>query len=253
MHFTFRGFVKSLSIYKAWHNELELMRLESMANGAFNSLDILHSIFEAKSIEYWLFAGTLLGFIRDGGPIIGDPDIDLGFWKKDMLLIEKAVVDNGFIKIHEFSFDGTIYEQRYEYGGVGIDFFYFCKDDEIEYTYQFNRKVTSFYPVKEEHFDNEFSNIVEKNFSGHVYKIPNDYERILENTIPGVITPHVHHLYDNCADFNHSEKCDGYIIGKIKIKSSDYTIVDYRKNSLFSSNIKLLGFDFKKYSVIKND
>jgi len=182
MHFTFRGFVKSLSIYKAWHNELELMRLESMANGALNSLDILHSIFEAKSIEYWLFAGTLLGFIRDGGPIIGDPDIDLGFWKKDMLLIEKAVVDKGFIKIHEFSFDGTIYEQRYEYGGVGIDFFYFCKDDEIEYTYQFNRKVTSFYPVKEEHFDNEFSNIVEKNFSGHVYKIPNDYERILENT-----------------------------------------------------------------------
>ena len=78
-------------------------------------------------------------------------------------------------------------------------------------------------------------------------------ERILENTIPGVITPHVYHLYDNCADFNHSKKCDGYIIGKIKIKSSDYTIVHYRKNSLFSSNIKLLGFDFKKYSVIKNN
>ncbi len=182
MNFTFRGFIKSLSIYKAWHDELELRRLESMANGALNALDILHSIFEDKSIRYWLYAGTLLGFIRDGGPIIGDPDIDLGFWKKDMLLIEKAVVDNGFIKIHEFSFDGIIYEQRYEYGGVGIDFFYFCRDDDIEYTYQFNRKVTSFYPVKEEHFDNEFSNIVERNFSGHVYKIPNDYERILENT-----------------------------------------------------------------------
>lgn len=78
-------------------------------------------------------------------------------------------------------------------------------------------------------------------------------ERILENTIPGVITPHVYHLYDNCAYFNHSKKCDGYIIGKIKIKSSDYTIVHYKKNSLFSSNIKLLGFDFMKYSVIKNE
>ena len=78
-------------------------------------------------------------------------------------------------------------------------------------------------------------------------------EKILVNTNPGVITPHVHHLYDNCAEFKHSKKCDGYIKGNIKIASSDYTIVYYKKDSLFSSNIKLLGFDFKKYSVIKNN
>lgn len=182
MNSIIRKFVKSLPIYKAWFDEFELMRLESMANGALNSLDFLHDIFEDNSIEYWLYSGTLLGFIRDGGPIVGDSDIDLGFWKKDMLSIEKAVVDNGFIKIHEFSIDGIIYEQRYEHEGVGIDFFYFSKDDNIEYTYQFNKKIITFYPVKEEHFNNEFSNIVERNFSGHVYKIPNDYERILENT-----------------------------------------------------------------------
>ena len=182
MNFTFRDFVKSLPVYKSWHDQLELMRLESMKHSALDSLDLLHAIFEDNSIKYWLYAGTLLGFIRDGGPITGDPDIDLGFRVEDILLIEKAVVDKGFVKIHEFSFNGIIYEERYEYNGVGIDFFYFSKDSNVEYTYQFNRKVTSFYPVKEEHYDNEFSNIIKFNFSGHVYNIPSKYERILENT-----------------------------------------------------------------------
>ncbi|MDA7480708.1 hypothetical protein N9A29_04965 [Candidatus Pelagibacter ubique] len=78
-------------------------------------------------------------------------------------------------------------------------------------------------------------------------------EKILENTVPGIITPHVHHLYDNCSDFKHSEKCSGYIEGRIKLVSSDYRVVDYKESSLFSSNIKILGFDIMKYSVIKND
>lgn len=76
-------------------------------------------------------------------------------------------------------------------------------------------------------------------------------EKILENTPPGVITPHVYHLYDNCSDFVHSEKCSGYIKGRIKLVSSDYTVVYYKEKSIFSSKIKLLGIEFKKFSVIK--
>ena len=73
-----------------------------MRNGAFNSLNLLHSIFKNKEIKYWLYSGTLLGFIRDGGPISGDTDIDLGFWKEDMTSIEALVSERGFIKIHDF-------------------------------------------------------------------------------------------------------------------------------------------------------
>ena len=76
-------------------------------------------------------------------------------------------------------------------------------------------------------------------------------EKILENTVPGRISPHVHHLYDNCSDFKHSEKCSGYIKGRIKLVSSDYRVVDYKENSIFSSKIKLLGIEFNKFSVIK--
>ena len=76
-------------------------------------------------------------------------------------------------------------------------------------------------------------------------------EKILENTVPGVITPHLYHLYDNCSDYKHSKKCSGYIKGTIKLASSDYTVVYYNEKSIFSSKIKLLGIEFKKFSVIK--
>ena len=78
-------------------------------------------------------------------------------------------------------------------------------------------------------------------------------EKILESTIPGVATPHLHHLYDNCADFKHSEKCSGYIEGGIKLASSDYQIVYYKEEAMFSSKITLLGIEFKKFSVIRLD
>ena len=180
--FRIRDFIKSLPIYIEWGVQLKMMRLESMRNGAFNSLNLLHSIFKNKEIKYWLYSGTLLGFIRDGGPISGDTDIDLGFWKEDMTSIEALVSERGFIKIHDFSFEGIVYEQRWEFEGVGIDFFYFSKDNDREYTYQFNRKLFNFYPVKEEHFNNEFSKLVERKFSEYVFQIPIDFERILENT-----------------------------------------------------------------------
>ena len=66
---------------------------------------------------------------------------------------------------------------------------------------------------------------------------------ILENTIPNVMTPHIYHLYNFHISDNKS----------IKINSSDYIINYYDKNSIFSSNIKILGYEVKKFSVIKLD
>lgn len=78
-------------------------------------------------------------------------------------------------------------------------------------------------------------------------------EKILENTMPGVATPHLYHLYDNCADYKHSEKCSGYIKGRIKLASSDYQIVYHKEKSMFSSKVRLFGIEFKKFSVIRLD
>ena len=77
-------------------------------------------------------------------------------------------------------------------------------------------------------------------------------EKILKNTSAGVMVPHVYHLYDNCDNFEHSKKCSGYIRDSIKMTSSKYKVVYYKDDSIYSSNIKLFGIEFKKFSVIKN-
>ena len=76
-------------------------------------------------------------------------------------------------------------------------------------------------------------------------------KEILTNTNAGVMTPHVYHLYDNCLYFKHSKNCVGFIKNTIKVTSSDYKVVYYKKQSIFSSKIKLLGIEFNKFSVIK--
>ncbi|MBD1143768.1 hypothetical protein IDH14_03640 [Pelagibacterales bacterium SAG-MED33] len=66
--------------------------------------------------------------------------------------------------------------------------------------------------------------------------------QILENTAPNVIVPHVYHLYFDPLILNKK---------KIIVKTSDYKITHYDKNSIFSSKINFFGYEFKKFSVIK--
>tara|TARA_B100000989_G_scaffold125526_1_gene93048 strand:+ start:6995 stop:8503 length:1509 start_codon:yes stop_codon:yes gene_type:complete len=80
---------------------------------------------------------------------------------------------------------------------------------------------------------------------GKSTKIIMDYlkiNQIVENTIPGVITPHVYHLNNKKNILN--EK-------KLTSDSSRYRITYFNENSIFSSRINFLGYEIKKYSVVK--
>lgn len=68
-------------------------------------------------------------------------------------------------------------------------------------------------------------------------------KEILENTIPNVITPHIYHLYNNNPKILDDNK--------ISIKSSEYKVINYSKDSIFSSKINFFGYEIKKFSVIK--
>ena len=61
--------------------------------------------------------------------------------------------------------------------------------------------------------------------------------KILDKTLPNIITPNVHHLYTGR--------------NKIKLKSSDFKITYFKKDAFFTSKINLFGYEIKKYSVIK--
>lgn len=180
--------VTSSSLYKCKFKILEKKHLESMNANASNVLDLAHNSFIKGDIIYWLYAGTLLGFIRDNTFIKGDADIDLGVWASDILKVENLLIGVGFKKIHEFSYKDNIYEERYEYNGVGVDIFYFEKKNKSTVTYQFNRNFF-YYPVREEHIDDDFDVLINKSFNGHIYKIPKEYEKILINTYGDWKTP----------------------------------------------------------------
>ena len=77
-------------------------------------------------------------------------------------------------------------------------------------------------------------------------------ENILENTIPGVITPHVYHLYNNCVNFKPKSECSNFSNKAITISSPKYIVVNYTYNAIYSSDIEIFGINFKKYSVINN-
>ena len=77
-------------------------------------------------------------------------------------------------------------------------------------------------------------------------------ESIIEDTIPGVITPHVYHLYNHCINLKPKSECSNFSNKAISISSPKYRVVYYKDNAIYSSNIKIFGINFKKYSVINN-
>lgn len=50
-------------------------------------LQVLDKIFKENDITYWLDCGTLLGAVREGGPIEGDFDIDISIFFNDLLKV----------------------------------------------------------------------------------------------------------------------------------------------------------------------
>ena len=60
------------------------MKDETRLDLCFNSVA---ELLDEAGIEWWLEAGSLLGAIRNGGRIDGDPDYDLGFHVRDTVRV----------------------------------------------------------------------------------------------------------------------------------------------------------------------
>ena len=72
------------------------------------------------------WSGTLLGFVREGGIIKHDLDIDIGVVVDDGFAwedVERALVDAGCAKDREFSCSKGVTEQKYRWGQVVFDVF----------------------------------------------------------------------------------------------------------------------------------
>ena len=94
----------------------------------------LAEIIKKHNIPAFAAYGTLLGFVRDGGFLPHDDDIDLGVlpgeWSPSRLLKVLIEEEDGFSFLFAFSYDGRVTEFKLEYAGVPIDFFFYQDDGE---------------------------------------------------------------------------------------------------------------------------
>ena len=78
----------------------------------YDVMNRLHTIFNKYNIPYYCDAGTLLGFIRDGGFIKGDADIDVSVMPDYGALSKalKILLEEGYRFVYAYKFQSRLLE-----------------------------------------------------------------------------------------------------------------------------------------------
>lgn len=120
---------------------------EELEHNGINYLNTIEEAMNKSGGLYYVYAGTLLGIIRDKKLIKWDRDIDYAVvitdkfsWKD----LETAMSLSGFKKVREFKLDEMVTEQTYKVKGLLIDFFgqFYEGSKMIQYSYERISDVT---------------------------------------------------------------------------------------------------------------
>ena len=124
-------------------------------------LAYLFTTFEKHGIPGYAACGTMLGFVRDGGFMLHDDDIDVavlpGEWSPARVL--KTMLSENFEYVFGFMYDDKLSEFKLRYKGVPIDFFFYEDDGE-----HFNSHV--YYYLPDVNYPNASANTVIE-YDGH--------------------------------------------------------------------------------------
>jgi len=123
-------------------------------------------VFAEHEVTWWLVFGSLLGAVRDGGPIKGDDDIDIGVFQHERARIKQAnkvLREKGFF-VPELA-DGMVErDEVYIRDGQKIEAWVFHKDGDH---YRYDPCVPNVRYHKK-----YFDNLIEVNFGGTLAYVP---------------------------------------------------------------------------------
>lgn len=113
-------------------------------NKGYQLLNEVCSNLKKTDISFFCAYGTLLGFVRDGGFIKHDLDIDMGILNDEKFnwdILDEKLKEIGMNFDHGYILDnGFISEKTYKRDGVSIDFFLYNVEKENMFSYVFFKK-----------------------------------------------------------------------------------------------------------------
>ena len=120
------------ALSKLWHSYADVRRRRRLQKEGPSAIKRLHSLMLRNGVQYYCDYGTLLGFVRDGGFIPHDDDIDISIQpdsiRQSALL--KIFLDSGYGFVHAFDYNGRLMEFTVaDASGITIDVFFPTQDE----------------------------------------------------------------------------------------------------------------------------
>jgi len=146
-------------------------------------LQALHDVLEGSEMaqRYWVWAGLLLGWVREGGPIPHDRDADLGLLDDDLerlLATVPALRRAGFRPLMQYRNNaGHLSELTFRKHGAKFEFFVFSRHGDACRSYTFGYPPDHLVEVE---FEVPAQDYVEFELVGRRWLCHTDYERELE-------------------------------------------------------------------------
>ena len=117
---------------RCWHMYADPKRCRRLQKCGAAVLNRLNDLMQRNDIPYYCDYGTLIGFVRDGGFIKHDDDIDISIQPGTVrpAAVLKLFLDAGYGYVHGFDFEGRLLEFTVaDVTGVTIDVFIPSKTD----------------------------------------------------------------------------------------------------------------------------
>ena len=141
----------------------------------------LNEVLQGTSFadKYWVNGGLLLGYVRSGGPLPHDPDVDFSFWRSDgehLLAALPRLQQAGFRKWKRWTNNEQhVTEWSLTYRGVAFEFFEMHEAEQRMRWYCYGGN-----PIQELLNEVPLHGLAACQMFGHSWQKPDDHETYLQ-------------------------------------------------------------------------